>query len=151
VIARQVSLSYSTGGSGGTFSRVSLTGSTIKDGAIQGYVGPLQGVTLPANSSTTYTFHVALARNLPVSKKPLIAFETYLDQINTANGTGTTLGDTYAYAVAVPSVASSSSNTLRDALIAIAALVALATLGFLFERQVVRRPPNPPPAAPATP
>jgi hypothetical protein len=70
---------------------VPLTGSTITDGAIQSYVGPLGGTTLPANSTTTYAFRIRLNSNLPVSRtKPLLAFETYLDQINPADGTGTT-------------------------------------------------------------
>jgi hypothetical protein len=58
------------------FAPVRLFGSTIKDRAIHCYVGPLDGVTLPADSITTYTVHVALAPKLPISNKtPLLAFE----------------------------------------------------------------------------
>jgi hypothetical protein len=118
---------------------VALTGSTINDGAIPGYVGPLHGVTLPARATTTYTFDVALASNVPVAKrKPLIAFETYLDQINAADETGATLGDTYAYQVIVPSAISPSSP--HTALIAIAAAVALAIGGVLIWRAGKVRP-----------
>jgi hypothetical protein len=102
-----VHLSYSTAGPSGTFTPVRLFGSTIKQGVIQGYVGPLQGITLAPDSTTTYTFHVALASNVPVSKKkPLLAFEGYLDQINPADATAATLADTYMYQVVVPSEAS---------------------------------------------
>jgi hypothetical protein len=151
VSAKQVRLSYSTTGSGGTFTPVQLIGSTITDGAIQGYVGPLQGVTLAPHSTSTYTFHVALASTVPVSRhKPLMAFETYLDQINPAQETGATLGDTYAYQVKVPSEA--SSNTTRNILIAVGAglLALLAILGLMFWQRRRRTPPGPPPQ-PVTP
>ena len=47
---------------------------------------------------------------MPVAeRKPLLAFEGYLDQINPADGTGATLADTYAYQGIVPSEASSST------------------------------------------
>lgn len=149
VNASQVRLSYSTTGANGTFTPVALTGSTINDGAIQGYVGPLQGVELAPGSTRTYTFHLALASNVPVShNKPLMAFETYLDQIDPADETGATLGDTYAYQVKVPSEA--SSNDTRNVLIALGAglLAVLSVIGLaLWQRR--REPPQAPPAAPA--
>jgi LPXTG-motif cell wall-anchored protein len=144
-----VHLSYSTTGPNGTFTPIPLYGSTItKDaGAIQGYVGPLPGVTMAPHSSTTYTFHVALASNVPVSKrKPLMAFEGYLDQINPADGTGATLADTYAYQVKVPSEASTSSPP--TALIALGGAVLLAIGGFFIWRRG-KRPPHDPPPEPA--
>ena len=55
VNAGQVQLSYSTTGANGTFTSVPLTGSTINGGAIEGWVGPLQGLTLAPDSTTTYT------------------------------------------------------------------------------------------------
>ena len=139
VTASQVHLSYSTTGPSGAFTPVSLYGSTITDGAIQGYVGPLQGVTLAPDSTRTYTFDVALASTVPVSKrKPLLAFEGYLDQINPADGTGATLADTYAYQVIVPSEASSSSPP--TALITVAAAIVLAIGGALIWRATTLRP-----------
>lgn len=83
-----------------TFAPVPLTGSTIKDGAILGWVGPLQRITLAPNSTAAYSFNVTLAPHVPVSgNKPLLAFESYMDQVNPADGTGATLNDTYAYQV----------------------------------------------------
>jgi hypothetical protein len=77
-----------------------------------------------------------------------MAFETYLDQINTADGTGTTLGDTYAYQIKVPSEA--SSNDTRNALIGVGAvlLIVLSTIGLIFWHRR-KTPPQAPPAAPA--
>ena len=139
VNAGQVQLSYSTAGSNGTLVPVALTGSTIDEGAIQGYVGPLQGVALAPHSTTTYTFHVALASSVPVSKrKPLLAFEGYLDQIDPADETGATLADTYAYEVIVPGVVSPSSPS--TALIAVAAAIVLAIGGALIWRSATVRP-----------
>jgi uncharacterized iron-regulated membrane protein len=112
-------------------------------------VGPLQGVTLAPHSTRTYTFHVALASNVPVSKHTaLMAFETYLDQIDPADGTGATLGDTYETQIKVPSEA--STNNTRNLLLALAAglLVVLSVLGLaLWQRR--QSPPQGPPAAPA--
>ena len=152
VDAGQVRLSYSTTGANGTFTAVPLTGSTINDGAIQGYVGPLQGATLAPHATTTYTFHVALASNVPRShNKPLLAFETYLDQVDPADETAATLGDTYAHQVDVPSEA--SSNVTRNVLIGVGAgvIAVLAILGLGFWQRRRRNPPQAPPPAPATP
>jgi hypothetical protein len=144
VNANQVQLSYSTTGTNGTFTPVVLTGSTIKEGAIEGWVGPLEGITLAPNATTTYTFHVALASSVPASKhKPLFAFESYMNQINPADGTGATLADTYAHQVRVPS--ETSSNTLGHILITIG-ILALAILGLAFWGR--RQTHGGPPAAP---
>jgi hypothetical protein len=147
VDASHVHLSYSTTGPNGTFTPVHLTGSTIKTGAIEGFIAPLRGVTLAPGATTTYTFQVALASNVPVSKrKPLLAFESYLDQINPADGTAATLADTYAYQILVPSEASTS--TTLNIWTAIATALALAIGGLLIWR-TARRPPQQPPPQPA--
>ena len=58
---------------------------------------------MPPKSSETITFHVSLASSVPVSKAaPMLAFEAYLDQVNSADGSGTTLADTYATDMKVP-------------------------------------------------
>jgi hypothetical protein len=147
VNAGQVQLSYSTTGANGSFTPVPLTGSTINGGAIEGWVGPLQGLTLAPDSTTTYTLHVGLATSVPASKsKPLLAFESFMDQINPANGTGATLADTYAYQVKVPG-STASSNTLLYILITVG-VVALAILGLAFwgRRQAHGGPPPAPQA-----
>ena len=147
VNAGQVQLSYSTTGANGTFTSVPLTGSTINGGAIEGWVGPLQGLTLAPDSTTTYTLHVGLASSVPASKsKPLFAFESFMDQINPANGTGATLADTNAYQVKVPN-STASSNTLLYILITVG-VAALAILGLVFWGRYQARG-GPPPAAQA--
>ena len=149
VNASQVHLSYSTTGANGTFTPIRLTGSTINDGAIQGYVGPLQGVTVAPDSARIYTFHVALAPTVPLShNKPLMAFETYLDQIDPADETGATLGDTFEYQIRVPSEAPTSTSVNIWAVI-VAALI-LAIGGLLIWR-TTKRPPHQPPPQPASP
>lgn len=76
---------------------------------------------------------------MPVAKrKPLLAFEGYLDQINPADGTGATLADPYAYQVIVPSEASSSPPP--NALITVAAAIVLAIGGALIWRAATLRP-----------
>jgi hypothetical protein len=147
VNAGQVHLTYSTTGANGSFTVVPLTGSTINDGAIQGYVGPLGGVTLAPNSTRTYTFQVALAPNTPIShNKPLMAFETYLDQIDPADETAATLGDTYEHQITVPSEASINSS---EALWAGIGAAVVFLIGGLLIWRTRKRPPQAPPAAPA--
>jgi len=142
--AKQVHLLSSTNGPRGTFSAVHLTGSTSNGDVIQGYVGPEQGTTLPANSTTTYTFHASLDHSVPVSKAtPLAAFESYLDQINSASGSGSTIADTYEYQVKVPTATSSSTNTLWYILIGVGA-AALAIVAVFFWRRTKSRPQTPP-------
>ena len=77
-----------------------------------------------------------------------MAFETYLDQIDPADETGATLGDTLAYQVRVPSEASTSTSVNIWAII-VAALI-LAIGGLLIWR-TTKRPPRQPPPQPASP
>jgi hypothetical protein len=149
VNANQVHMTYSTAGPNGTFKTVHLTGSTGDGNAIQGYFGPEQGGTFAPHSTTTYTVHVNLAHNVPVSNAAaLLGFEGYLDQIDSASGSGITLADTYESDVKVPSA---SSDTLRNVLIGIGAAIVLALAvlgGILVWRRHKGQPPQPP-AAPA--
>jgi len=150
VDASQIHLTYSPTGTG-NYAAVPLTGSTADDGAIQGYVGPEQGQTLPANATKTYTFHITLAPNVPVSKTAaLLAFEAYLNQINAASGSGATLADTYATNVKVPTT--DTSNTTRNILVGVGAalVVVLAVTGLLLWQRRKHHPPTPP-ADTATP
>jgi hypothetical protein len=151
VTASQVHLSYSITGPNGSFTVVPLTGTTANGNVIQSNVGPAQGVTLPAHSTQTYTFRVALAPTVPASKTagPLMAFEAYLDQVDSADGSGATIGDTLASNISVPGVA--SSNTGRDYAIALGVfVVVLAGAGLVFWRRHSGRPGGPPPQ-PSTP
>jgi hypothetical protein len=154
VDASQIHLSYSTTGADGTFTDVPLDGSTGNGNSIETGVGPDQGATLAPHATVTYTFHVTLASNVPASESagPVMAFEGYLDQINTASGSGDTLADTYSTDIKVPTATAPPDHTLRNVLIGIAAaaVVVLAVLGVLFWRRRKGHPPAPTPGA-ATP
>jgi hypothetical protein len=144
VDASQVHLSYSTAGPDGPFTDIPLSGTTSEGNDIQGYLGVQQGATLTPDSSRTYTFDVTLASNVPTSNRaPTISFEAYLNQYDSASGSGITLSDTYATDIKVP--APSESNTLRNVLIAIAAVVvvALAVIGVILWRRHKGHPPTP--------
>jgi Phosphate-induced protein 1 conserved region len=102
VDARQVRLSYSTHGARGHFSNVALSGSTSAGNDITGYLGSAEGGTMAPHSSEKITFQVTLARNVATSKTvPLLDFEGYLQQINSAAGGGATVGDTLASDITV--------------------------------------------------
>jgi LPXTG-motif cell wall-anchored protein len=92
----------------------------------------MSGSTLAAKSSETLTMRVSLASGVPPSTAaPLISFEAYLDQVNTASGSTATLADTYATDIKVTSPP--QSNTLQIVLIAIGAVVVvLAVIGVLL-------------------
>jgi hypothetical protein len=134
--ANQIHLSYSTNGPQGPFSDVTLDGSTGSGGVIEAPVGPDQGATLAAHATRTYNFHVSLASNAPASNAPVIAFEGYLDQINTASGSGDTLADTYGTDIKItPTSSSSGLSTGWYVLIAVGGAVILAILGWLLWRR----------------
>jgi hypothetical protein len=104
VTAKQITLATSIRGRSGPFSPLKLYGSTVKEGAIQGnFVGPSGvGLTIKPHSKATVTFRVTLAASVPGrGKTPVLSFEAYLDQLNPATGTGSTLADTEATDVAV--------------------------------------------------
>jgi hypothetical protein len=151
VDASQVQLSYTTTGPNGSFTPVRLVGGTITDGAANGWVGPLRGITLAPDSTTTYTFRIALASNVPVSKrKPLIALASFLDQINPADGTAASLAGTYESNDIKKHSNIGTSNTTRNILIGVGTglLVVLLGLGLVFWNRR-HTPPKAPPAATA--
>jgi hypothetical protein len=151
VEASEVRLSYTTSGPSGSFTPVQLVGGTITDGAATGWVGPLRGITLAPDSTTTYTFHIALASHVPGAKrKPLIAFQSFLDQINPADGTAATLADTYESNDIEKHSAIGTSNVTRSILIPIGAAIMLAIASFLIWRRA-KRPPRGPPPQPTSP
>ena len=98
VQASQLQMSYSTNGSAGPFTNVALAGDTASGDDIEGYPGPLQGSALAPHSTETFTFHLSADASTPVEQgsHALLAIEAYLDQINSATGSGTTLDDSYA-------------------------------------------------------
>jgi len=104
VKARQVSLSYSLTGRHGHFTRIPFTGfRRIGDETIELRVGPAAGATIKAHGTRTVTYHLKIARGALAGTKArdLFHFESYLDQINTAAGTTSTLADTYSTHVKV--------------------------------------------------
>jgi hypothetical protein len=143
VDASQVHLSYSTTGPTGTFIDVPLSGSTANGDYIESYVGPPQGTTLAPKSDQTYTFEVSLASNVS-GGSPLVSFEGYLDQINTASGSGATVADTLATDIIVPGSSSSSGlSTGWYVLIAVGWFVVVALVGFLLWRDHKRHQQTP--------
>ncbi len=103
VNANQVHMSYSTGGPSGHFTNIVFSGSTAAGNDIEGYLGSAEGATMAPHSSEKIYFHVTLARNVPTSKTvPLVDFEGYLNQVNSAAGGGATVGDTLAADITVP-------------------------------------------------
>jgi len=147
VSASQVHMWYSTTGPKGRFKRLALTGSTGGGRVIDGSIGPQSGETMEPGSAKTMTFRVGLAWDVPASKTagPLLAFEGYLDQVNSASGSGTTLAETTASRVRVPSAA--PSNMLMYVAIGAGALViVLAVLGVLLRGRRKGHPEQPPPA-----
>jgi Phosphate-induced protein 1 conserved region len=102
VDADQVHLSYSTHGPGGHFTNIALSGSTGDGNDIAGYLGSAEGATMAPHSSEKITFHVSVARKVPILKSgPLFAFEGYLNQVNSSAGGGATVGDTLATDITV--------------------------------------------------
>jgi hypothetical protein len=97
VNASQLHLTYSST-AGGPFVAIPLSGDTANGNSITGYEGPLQGSTLPPKSSVTYTFQLSVDAGVPKESngKPLLSIEAYLQQIDSATGTGTVLDDSYA-------------------------------------------------------
>src|SRR5262249_19335064 len=105
---------------------------------------PPQGTTLAPKSSQTYTFEVSLASNVP-GASPLLLFEGYLDQINTASGSGATVADTLGTDITVPGSSSSSSglSTGWYVLIGVGWFVDVAMVGFLLWRDHKRHQQTP--------
>jgi hypothetical protein len=103
-VASQIQLSVSQSGGGGPFVPVKLSGTTAPDDSIEGrYSGPKGlGVTILPHHVFRFTYRVTLSSNVPsLGSTPVIDFEAYLDQLNPASATYTTLADTGYTAIAV--------------------------------------------------
>jgi hypothetical protein len=104
VTASQIRLSVSQNGAGGPFTTLKLSGTTAADDSIEGrYSGPKGlGVNIPPHHWWRFTFHVTLSTNFPsLGDTPVVDFESYLDQLNPASATYTTLADTGYTAIAI--------------------------------------------------
>ena len=83
----QVHVSYSDSTTGGSFVTLPLTGETVKDGEIDGYVTPDTAASLPAGGSRSITFQISLDSSAPTTSQtgtPL-HIETDIDQFNPAD------------------------------------------------------------------
>jgi len=99
--ASKVRITYSTNGPDGPYKNMALSGSTVNHGGIDGMVGPPQGDVLGAKQSETVYFTIALIAGAPVARnQPTMKLEGFLDQVDPATGSGTTLADTFATDVA---------------------------------------------------
>jgi hypothetical protein len=79
---------------------------------------------------------------------PLVSFEGYLDQINTAAGSGATMADTLATDVTVPGGSGSSGLSAGwYAVIAVGGLIVLAIVGWQLWRRRRQHPQTPTPQA----
>jgi hypothetical protein len=95
--ASQMNLAYSTTGAHGTYIPVHLNGSTVVDGAIQGVVLPLKGVTIRAHQTLRVYYRITLKPTISTKRNGAgVAFESYLDQVNPASGALSTFADTLA-------------------------------------------------------
>lgn len=87
---------------GGAFKPLALN--TFDDGHVEArFRGPSGlGVTVPAHKKVSVTFRITLAANAPTrGGTPVFDVEAFLDQLNPATGTFTTLADTGYYEVVV--------------------------------------------------
>jgi hypothetical protein len=103
VKASEVRLSYSSHGADGTFTSVKLSGST-GEGSMESTIGKRAGITIKAHSTYTITYRISLARSVATSsKRALVSFEAYLDQVNAASGSTANIADTLSSDVRVVS------------------------------------------------
>ena len=90
-----IRLSASTHGSGGPFVPLKIS-TAYSDGHIEArWVGPDKvGTTIPGHRKFTLTVRLTLATNAPSrGNKPVWGLEAFLDQLNPATGTFTTIAD----------------------------------------------------------
>lgn len=97
VDASQLHVDYSLSGAAGPFHPVELTGSTAEGGVIRGYVEPDGGLSIAPHSTDQVLLRVQLASGVPTSAPgPQLSAELFLDAVNAATGSGTTIADSYA-------------------------------------------------------
>lgn len=137
--AKQVHLSYSVHGPKGPFTDVALRGST-RHGVISAFLGPERGTTMPAGWSEKLTFRIALASDVTVSTAgPLFTLKTYLQQVNVASGSTSTLANTYGGEVRVPTTAPNNTLLYIVGAAAVAVVLLAILLAVLWRRRGKRR------------
>ena len=144
VDASQVRLSYSTTGPKGIFTKMPLTGSTHDGNVIDGYYGPKQGTVMAGKSARTLTFQFGFASDVRGSKTaPLVAFVAYIDQVNPASGSTSTLTEMPAADIYVATAPASNMMWYVGAAIIALALLLAAVGAILWHRRKGRRPSPP--------
>jgi hypothetical protein len=150
VDASQVHLSYSSTGPKGIFTKMPLTGSTHDGNVIDGYFGPKQGSVMAAKSARTMTFELSLSSDVRGPKTaPLVAFVAYIDQVNPASGSTSTLTETPTTDIYVATAPASNTMWYVGAAIVVAALVVAVIAAVVWRRRKGRRSPPPTAATPA--
>ncbi len=97
VTARQIHLSVSRHGHRGPFVPVRLTGSTSKTAGIIGVIGGPTGFNLRAHHTLTLTYRLRVSKSVPLRRRrPILEFQTFLDQIDPASGADSVLATTPA-------------------------------------------------------
>jgi len=97
VTARQVQLSVSWHGHRGPFVPVRLTGSTSNGAGIIGVIGGPTGFNLRADYTRTLTYRIRVSTSVPLRRRrPILEFQTFLDQIDPASGADSVLATTPA-------------------------------------------------------
>lgn len=93
--ARKVRLTVSWHGNRGPFVPVRLTGSTSRDAGIAGVIGGPAGFNLRGHHTRTLTYRMTVSKHVPLrSKRPILEFQTFLDQIDPASGAESVLAST---------------------------------------------------------
>lgn len=102
VTARQIHLSRSWHGHRGPFVPVRLTGSTSNTAGIIGVIGGPTGFNLRAHHTLTLTYRIRVSKSVPLRRRrPILQFQTFLDQFDPASGAESVLATTPATNVRV--------------------------------------------------
>lgn len=97
VTARQIHISVSRHGHRGPFVPLRLTGSTSKTAGIIGVIGGPTGFNLRAHHTLTLTYRLRVSKSVPLGRRrPILEFQTFLDQIDPASGADSVLATTPA-------------------------------------------------------
>ena len=97
VTARQIHLSVSWHGHRGPFVSVRLTGSTSNTAGIIGVIGGPTGFNLRAHHTLTLSYRIRVSKSVPLRRRrPILQFQTFLDQIDPASGADSVLATTPA-------------------------------------------------------
>ena len=95
---------------------------------------------MAGKSARTITFQLGLASDVPASKTaPLVAFVAYIDQVNPASGSDSTLTETPATHIYVAAAPASDTMWYVGAAIAVLALVLVIIGAVVWRRRRGRR------------